>query len=65
MAEEESVEALEFSQVANYPLVCRKAFLGLAAKCQTASPGAKRHFIYPRVDALLDAYLLWLVTFGD
>lgn len=58
-------EDLNFDEVANYPLVCRQAFLDKTGRCQTASLGVKRHFIYPEIDALLDAYLLWLATFGD
>lgn len=57
-------EGLEFSQVANYPLACREAFLAKTGKCQTASLGVKRHFIYPAVDEILDDYLAWLDIFG-
>lgn len=53
------------ADLANYPLACRTRFLALAAKCQTASLGVKRHFIYPDVDKALDDYLAWLAVFGD
>jgi len=60
----ERSEGLNFGEVANYPLECRTRFLDLARKCQTASMGVKRHFIYPEVDQALDDYLVWLAVFG-
>jgi hypothetical protein len=65
MSENSTSDGLTAEQLANYPLECRTRFLGLTAKCQTASLGAKRHFIYPEVDDVLDSYLLWLTTFGS
>ena len=65
MAEQLASEGPAANEWDNYPLACREAFLEQARKCQTASLGARRHFIYPKVDELLDSYLLWLATFGS
>lgn len=62
---ERNSEGLTHDELANYPLVCRERFLGLSRKCQMASLGAKRHFIYPEVDKVLDDFLAWLAVYGD
>lgn len=64
-SENSTLEGPGFHEVANYPLECRERFLGQARKCLTASAGAKRHFIYPVVDEILDDYLGWLAIFGE
>lgn len=61
----EELERLSAVEVANYPLDCRARFLALTAKCQTASSGRLRHFIYPEADVILDDVLLWWEVFGE
>lgn len=51
---------LEGIEWANYPLACRESFLARSRQALTASEGAKRHFIYPDCDSILDAYNWWL-----
>lgn len=61
---DEKSEGLSAVELADYPLVCRSRFLALSSKAQTASLGAKRHFIYPQVDVILDDFLTWLAVYG-
>ena len=64
MAEQLASEGPAASEWDNYPLACHEAFLEQARKCQTASLGARRHFIYPKVDQILDDFLAWAEIFG-
>ena len=65
MAEELTSDGPAADEWDNYPLACREAFLAQARKCQTASLGAKRHFIYPLVDQILDDFLGYVAIFGE
>jgi hypothetical protein len=52
-------KAPAFDEVANYPLRCREAFLEQTARLSMASPGLRAYFVLPKINQILDDYLLW------